>query len=384
MSSRDTDAPKPPLPPHQETLVPAESEPQPEPVGGIHSDVSTDAIADIASDPTNSTVVDSEVTTPANAVDSDDATQVDTTTDAEITAAIDADAAIQASATSIAKSETSPPTDAEEEEDEEEDEEEEVAKEDSPMTLRDHLRELRKRLFYCFIIIFLGFFACYHFSQYLFEFLMTPLVNSLPEGGKKLMYKAPAEAFLGYMRVAFVCSMFATSPLSFYQIWAFIAPGLHKEEKIYLLPLAFFSAFFFVAGAAFCYYLAFPFIFDFLMSFNSSMLESRPTVDDSLSFVLRLIVAFGCIFEMPLFAFFLARIGIVTAAWMRKVRRYAILASFIVAAILSPPEVTSMLLMAVPLMLLYEFSILVAAIFGKKSPPAEPEEDADTEDSAPA
>ena len=195
--------------------------------------------------------------------------------------------------------------------------------------------------------------------------------QALPAARQELNFTHPTEAFFCYMKVALVAGLFLTSPLIFWQIWSFVAPGLHKEEKIYLLPISFFSALFFVAGAAFCYFVSLPFVFDFLMSYNSEHIRSMLKMEDSLSFVLQLIVAFGCIFEMPLFVFFLSRMGIITAAWMRKVRRYAILASVIVAAILTPPDVMSQLLMAGPLLILYELSILVAVVFGKKPPQEE-------------
>ncbi len=259
-----------------------------------------------------------------------------------------------------------------EEPDEEDDDEDEEDK-DRPMTLRDHLTELRKRLCYIFLFILVGFCVCWAWAEPMFHIMMEPLYQALPAARQELNFTHPTEAFFCYMKVAFVAGLFLTSPLIFWQIWSFVAPGLHKEEKIYLLPLSFFSALFFLAGAAFCYYVSLPFVFDFLMSYNSEHIRSMLKMEDSLSFVLQLVVAFGFIFEMPLFVFFLARMGIITAAWMRKVRRYAILTSVIVAAILTPPDVMSQLLMAGPLLILYELSILVAVVFGKKSPQEEPE-----------
>ena len=260
----------------------------------------------------------------------------------------------------------------------------EEEEEDRPMTLHDHLRDLRKRMLYCFLFIFAGFFVCWHFSQQLRELLMAPLLlameHAAPGAGLTMQFKAPAEGLFSDMKVAFVVGAALTSPLIFYQIWAFVAPGLHKEEKHHLLPLALCSALCFLAGTAFCYFLAFPVIFDFLMSFTSPTLRAQPSLAESLSFVLRMLVAFGCIFELPLISFFLSRIGLVTAAWMRKVRRYAIVASFILAAILSPPDVISMLFMAGPLLILYECSILVAAVFGKKPPEKTEDEDDEEED----
>jgi sec-independent protein translocase protein TatC len=259
------------------------------------------------------------------------------------------------------------------------DAEEDVAEEEEenglgrPMSLRDHLNELRKRIFRAFCWAIVGFIACYPFAQDLFGLLMAPLTQALPSGGR-LIYTSPPEAFFTYMKVSFIAGLFLTSPLIFYQIWAFVAPGLYREEKIYILPIAFFSSLFFICGGLFCYFVAFPVAFEFFMSYSTDTIVAMPGLNETLSFVLHLLLAFGLVFELPLFSFFLSRLGIVTADMMRKARRYAILANFIVAAILTPPDVASQLLMACPLLLLYEFSIAVAAVFGRKKKPQDSRE----------
>ena len=177
--------------------------------------------------------------------------------------------------------------------------------------------------------------------------------------------------------IAFILGLFVASPAIFYQIWAFISPGLYEEEKHFIMPVAFISAIFFILGGVFCYYIVFHYAFQFFMSFVTAEIQAMPKISDYLDFVLKLILAFGFIFEMPIFAFFLSRMGIVTAAKMRRARRYAVLIIFIVAAILTPPDVVSQLLMAVPMLILYEISILVAALFGKKEAPKPEEEDED-------
>lgn len=254
----------------------------------------------------------------------------------------------------------------EDDEDEYEDEDEEEEEEhDGRMSLFDHLKELKKRLIRAFIAIFAGFLICYAFAEELFNFLVQPLLKVLPHGSK-LIYTGLPEAFFTYMKVAFVAGCFLASPAVFYQIWAFIAPGLYDEEKRHILPVAIFSAFFFILGGAFAYYIAFPFAFEFFMSYSTDIIEAQPKLNEYLSLSLQLLFAFGLIFELPLFTFFLAKMGLVTAAGMRKYRRYAILTNFIVAALLTPPDVMSQLLMAFPMMLLYEISILVAQAVGKK------------------
>lgn len=254
--------------------------------------------------------------------------------------------------------------------------EEEDEEEAHPMTLLDHLNELRIRLVRALIAMALGFFVCYSFAGELFEALMSPLVKVMPKESK-LIFTALPEAFFVYMQVAFVAGLFLVSPYLFYQLWAFVAPGLYEEEKKGAIPMALVSAFFFLSGATFCFFVVFPYAFEFFMGFTTEHIIPMPSLSEYLGFALKMLLAFGLIFEMPLFAFFLARMGLVTADMMRKFRKYAILAIFIVAAILTPPDVFSQLLMATPMLILYELSIYVAVIFGRKP---EPEEDATDED----
>ena len=250
--------------------------------------------------------------------------------------------------------------------DNENDEDEpEGAEDDVPMSIMGHLNELRRRLFRIVIIVVLGFVAFYGVSEQLYALLSAPLQACLPEGSK-LIYTSPQGAFFTYMKVALVASLFGTSPFSFYQLWAFIAPGLYREEKRAVLPLAFFSSIFFLAGAAFCFFLVFPIAFQFFMGFATDTIVPMISVEEYLSFALKLLLAFGLVFEMPLFAYFLSRFGLLTPEFMRRSRRYAVLAIFIVAAILTPPDVFSQCLMAIPMLLLYEVSIYVSAMAYKK------------------
>ena len=242
---------------------------------------------------------------------------------------------------------------------------EEEQKEVKSMTLMEHLAELRTRLVRSFIAIGLAFIVCYTFAEPLFAELCKPLVNSLPEGSK-LIFTALPEAFFVYLQVGLFAAIFVASPFLFYQIWGFIAPGLYDEEKKYVIPMALISAIFFISGASFCYFVVFPYAFTFFVGFASEEIAAMPSLKEYLGFAMKLLIAFGLIFEMPLFTFFLARMGIITATLMRKVRKYAVLCIFIIAAILTPPDVISQLLMAFPMMLLYELSIFVAVAFGKK------------------
>lgn len=244
----------------------------------------------------------------------------------------------------------------------------EYAKEEpggEPMGLLDHLGELRIRLTKAVIAVAVGFAICWAFVDPLFNLLLKPLLDVLPEG-THAQYTTLPEAFFTRMHIAFVAGAFFASPAIFYQIWAFVAPGLYDEEKRYILPIALLSAVFFIAGGLFCYCIVFPFAFNFFISYSTPEIVITPKISDYLSFSLKLIFAFGLIFEMPIFTFFLARFGILTAAMMRKARGYAIVGIFILAAILTPPDVISQLLMACPMLLLYEVSIGVALVFGRK------------------
>ena len=263
----------------------------------------------------------------------------------------------------------------EEEEGEEEEEEEEDGEdeEDRPLTLRDHLVELRKRIFRAFLWILAGFVGCFPFASTLFGYLQAPLVAVMPEGSTFIFTGLP-EGFFIEVKVAFVAGLFITSPMVFYQIWCFIAPGLYREEKIYIIPLALFSAICFIGGASFCFFVAFPFAFEFFMSYSTETIKAMPSISEYLHLVLQMLLAFGLVFELPLFVLFLSRLGMVTAAQLRRFRRYAVLVNVILAAILTPPDVFSQLLMAGPLLLLYEISILIAVIFGKKPKDKDAEE----------
>lgn len=251
-------------------------------------------------------------------------------------------------------------------------EEETPSPDEKPMGLLDHLNEMRWRLVRCIIAAAVGFCVCWAFVEPIFAVIVKPLLAVLPADGNA-MYSTMPEAFFIRMFVACIAGLFVASPVIFYQIWAFISPGLYEEEKLFIVPVAIISAIFFAGGALFCYYIVFPFAFQFFMSYNTEQIRVIPRISDYVDFVLKLLIAFGLIFEMPLFAFFLSRMGVLTAAMMRQARRYAVLGIFIVAAILTPPDVVSQLLMALPMLVLYEISVIVAAVFGRKKKAPAPE-----------
>lgn len=248
----------------------------------------------------------------------------------------------------------------------------EPEQQDREMHLVDHLEELRDRLVRIVAAVFIGFLACYGFAEDLFNILLEPLKPLLPEGSTLIFTSLP-EGFFTYVKLSAVAGIFVASPYIFYQIWKFTAPALYEHERKILVPLALISSLFFSSGAVFGYMVVFPFAFEFFMGFGSDIIKPLPSLKEYLSFTLKLLIAFGVAFELPLFIFFLAKLGIVTAKMLRKFRKYAILLSFMASALLTPPDVVSQILMAGPLVILYELGIVAAALFGKKRP--EPEEE---------
>ncbi|MBU1001227.1 MAG: twin-arginine translocase subunit TatC [Proteobacteria bacterium] len=252
------------------------------------------------------------------------------------------------------------------------DSEDEEDGEQREMGLLDHLDELRIRVSRAAIAFILGTVACYAFAEQIFGYLVIPLKSVLGET-EQLIYTGLAEGFITYIKLASIAGIFIMSPYIFYQFWAFVAPGLYKEERRWVVPLALCSAFFFVGGACFGYFQVFPIAFKFFAGFENEHIRLLPSVKEYLALAIKLLFAFGLSFELPLVIFFLARLGIVDAKGLRGKRKYAILVAFIVSAMLTPPDPFSQLMMAVPLLILYEVGILGAHFFGKKKPVPEAE-----------
>lgn len=255
-----------------------------------------------------------------------------------------------------------------------------TAEEDKKIPFTEHLEELRRRLLISAAAVAVGFLISYFFSKQLFEILMKPLIISLPPKSTLIFTSLP-EAFFTYLKVSLLSGIFLTSPIVLYEIWAFISPGLYKHEKRYVIPFVFFSSIFFIGGALFGYFVVFPFGFKFFLGFATEYIRPMPTIKEYFGFCAKLLFAFGVIFELPLFVLFLSKIGIVNYRMLRKQRKYAILLVFVTSAILTPPDVMTQLMMAGPLLALYEISIWVAKIFGRERVAEdleENEEDADT------
>ena len=236
------------------------------------------------------------------------------------------------------------------------------------MPFTQHLDELRKRLIVAIVAIGAGFLISYAFKEKIFEVLMQPWIEAMPKGVEaKLIYTAPHEAFFTYMKVSFIAGVGLAVPVILYQIWRFVAPGLYENEKRYMIPVVFFSTLFFLGGACFGYFFVFPVGFQFFASFATEFITPMVSTKEFLSFTIRLLLAFGFVFELPIFAFFLARLGLISSDFLKRQRRIAVVVIFIVAAVLTPgPDIFSQLLMAGPLLVLYEASVWITHFFGRK------------------
>jgi sec-independent protein translocase protein TatC len=228
-----------------------------------------------------------------------------------------------------------------------------------------HLEELRKRLVICAIGVGACFVIAYIFAERLFQLLVAPLKAVMPEGDQLIFTNLP-EMFFAYIKVAFIAGIMAASPLIFYQLWMFIAPGLYRKEKKMAIPFVISSTILFVGGALFGYFVVFPFGFKFFIGFSNEYVKALPSVKQYFSFSMKLLFAFGAVFELPVIIFFLSKMGIVTPQFLRQKRKYAILLTFALAAILTPPDVITQCMMAGPLIVLYEIGILVSRIAQKK------------------
>lgn len=228
-----------------------------------------------------------------------------------------------------------------------------------------HLEELRKRLIVCFVSVGIGFAISYGFKEQLFQILTRPLI-AVMAADDKLIFTGLPEAFFTYLKVAFLSGIMLSTPIILYEFWMFVAPGLYQKEKRFLLPIVFLSTLFFLGGSFFGYFVVFPFGFKFFLGFASETIQPLPSMKEYLSFSAKLLLAFGLVFELPLVITFLSKMGLVTVDFLKKNRKYALLLFFVGAAILTPPDVVTQIMMALPLMILYEISIIGARIFGKK------------------
>jgi sec-independent protein translocase protein TatC len=227
-----------------------------------------------------------------------------------------------------------------------------------------HLEELRWRIVKSAIAVVVFSIPCGIYWKQIFDFiLLSPIKNIQPK--PHLIYTVPHEAVMLSLKIAVFGGVIFAIPVLFYQIWSFVAPGLYKKEKVVVLPVIFSSTFCFLLGLVFCY-LIFPYMMSFMLRFGGDRMDAMLKTSEYIMFILKLSLAFGLIFELPVVSFLLTRLDVISPSFLVKNSRYAIVAIFIVAAILSPPDVVSQIIMAVPLLVLYGISILVSYIVVKR------------------
>lgn len=249
------------------------------------------------------------------------------------------------------------------------------------MPLLEHLTELRNRLGICVLVFVILFIGCLvrpfgaesqNIADIVYLFLQKPLADILREQGGRMIFTALHEAFFTQIKVAFFTSLFISFPVILLQVWRFVAPGLYKNEKAAFMPFLVATPVLFFMGGAMVYYLVIPLAWDFFLSFQISggdqalSIEVEPRISEYLSLVMRLIFAFGLSFELPVVILLMAKAGLVTADGLADKRKYAVLSSFVMAAILTPPDVISQVMLAVPIIVLYELSIIATRIMVKQ------------------
>jgi len=234
------------------------------------------------------------------------------------------------------------------------------------MSFLEHLDEFRKRLIFIIITVLIAFMICWVFSPRIYKIIASPLTQFLPENDNKLAYTSLTDPFFLYMKTAFIAALFASCPIILYQLWLFIAPALYRKEKRYVFPFVAFSSLFFFAGGAFGFYVVFPAACRFFLAVGENF-KQVITIKEYFSLFSRIILGIGLVFEMPVLTFFLARIGVVTASFLWKNLKYAILLIFIIAAAITPtPDIVTQSFVALPMIGLYGLSILVALVFRRR------------------
>ena len=247
------------------------------------------------------------------------------------------------------------------------------------MSFFEHLEELRSRLLRIVLAIVVGFGVSFYFRDALYHILSDPMRKLLPPGGKFIITNPP-EYFFMTLKVAFVAGLLFTLPFIIYQLWLFITPGLYKKERKLAIPFVVVATALFYIGAVFAYFLVFPVVFKFFMQITPSDVLPMLSVNEYVSLVLKLMVAFGAVFETPIIIVFLGLLGIVNSSMLKRGRRYFVVLAFVIGAIFSPPDVLSQIMMGLPLLVLFESSIHVLAAIEKRRKAQEEKDEAELYD----
>ncbi|WP_072680685.1 twin-arginine translocase subunit TatC [Arcobacter sp. LA11] len=240
--------------------------------------------------------------------------------------------------------------------------------------LKPHIADLRKRLMTSGAALIVAFFACFFFYEPILEWMMLPAKAILPAGSSMVAIEIQ-ETFFTALKVAFFSGFIVSLPVTFWQLWLFLAPGLYEHEKKLVIPFVFFATLMFLIGSSFAYYVVVPYGFDFLINFGSTVVTVFPSIGKYVGFFTKLLFGFGVAFELPVITFFLAKIGLVDDKMLKDFFKYAIVLIFIMASLLTPPDVITQFLMAGPLILLYIVSIYIAKVFNPAAPIDEDDEE---------
>jgi len=237
-------------------------------------------------------------------------------------------------------------------------------------TFISHLVELRNRVLKATVAILLVFFCLMPFAGSIYDLLAQPMMAALP-AGSQMIATGVITPFLVPVKVTLLVAFIIALPVVLYQAWAFIAPGLYAHEKRLVAPLVISSSLLFIGGVAFCYYLVFGMVFRFINNFAPASIAVAPDIESYFGFVMTMFVAFGLTFEVPIVVIVLVRMGVIEVQKLKEIRPYVIVGSFILAAVITPPDVVSQLMLALPLCLLYELGLWVAPLFARVTQPAE-------------
>jgi sec-independent protein translocase protein TatC len=237
---------------------------------------------------------------------------------------------------------------------------------DSPRPLLEHLEELRRRLFWIFGFWGLSTAIALNFSELCFEILMKPGVDAIVSRGRTLISISPPELFLVYFKTALLAGFLVSLPMTLWQAWSFIAPGLYANEKRLAVPFVLSTTLLFFMGAGFGHQIAFPYVFEYFLSLEASFVQNQWTMQSLFAFLSRMYLAFGISFQLPVIMVFISAAGVVSVETMVGARRYAIVAMFVAGAILTPPDVVSQISLSVPLVLLYELGLIASRVIARR------------------